>query len=142
MGITKVFVALGAVSVLAISGCVNNVQKVDRLARCDHAQPQEFKVKISVKGASMNLKVNPESVVACEADIIHFEAGRGISSFEIVFENASPFGQNLKSSNSKASSAAMGKVSVKPRGEEEGFKYDVVAPGYITLDPWIRIRTR
>ena len=137
MGIRKAFVVLGAASILVISGCGGKVIHSNNIVRCDHAQPKTFTVRISVsKDTTKEPKVRPESIVACFADDILFETVGSEFNFKVTFENASPFEKNLKSSKGKVKA----KVKVKPRGDEEGFKYDVIVPGYPPRDPWIRIR--
>ncbi len=126
------FVLLGISSMFALSGCGSN-----NSVRCDHAQPQEFTVKITAaEDKTKRPRVDKETVVACFQDDIIF-AGN-VDDFSISFKHHSPFEKELKSSRGKA----IGKVNVDPKGKAIKYKYDVVIPGYPVLDPNIIIRTR
>jgi hypothetical protein len=139
MTITKTMVTLGAASLLAISGCVGKVQNFKAVSSCDHTEPKQFTVKISVgKDASQPPKVQPELIVACFADEIVFKAEDSKVDFRVKFNKVSPFKGEIYSSKGVVTA----KINVQPRADTEGYKYAVVVPGYPPRDPWIRIVTR
>ncbi len=136
---TKYLLAFAAASLLTVSGCVGKTPSFNAVARCDHAQPKQFTVKISVSQYPTKApQVEPESVVACFADTIVFKTVGSDFDFKLDFNKASPFKGKLRSSQGVATA----KVSVKPRADIEAYKYTVVVPGYPPRDPWIRIVTR
>jgi len=139
MIITKTMVVLSAASLLAISGCVGKVPDFNQATRCDHEKSKQFTVNISVsKDKTQEPKVHPESVVACFGDEITFQAAGSEFNFNIEFNKRIPLKGNLRSVKGVAKTT----VSVKPRADEEGYKYAVNVPGYPPRDPWIRIVTR
>ena len=133
MKATRLFISSGAILALAtVTGCAKM-----EMAQCDHDESQIFKVKITVsENKKEKPKVDKETVVACHQDEIVFEGN--VNDFSIEFKEGSPFKKNLGSMRGKA----IGKVAVNPNKKSVRYKYDVVVPGYPTLDPYIIIRTR
>ncbi len=144
MNILMKFTVLGMSLMLSVWACANNDGK-DPSARCDHADPKTFNVKVIVgKDQSKKPRVDKETIVACFDDDIVFdgereENGEGEVNFEILFKNDSPFEKNLNSSKGRAN----GKVKANPtRGKQVVYKYGVKVPGYPELDPRIVIAPR
>lgn len=130
------FGVLGISLMLSVWACAN----IDgnNSARCDHAKPKTFTIKvIAGNDRSKEPKVNKEEVKACFEDDIVFE-GVDTEDFVILFEKGSPFEQNLRASKGKAK----GKVKVDPKDKAEEFKYFVIVPGQPALDPRIIITPR
>ena len=136
MNLLMKFAVLGISLMLSVWACANN--NGNNSARCDHAKPKTFVIKIIAgNDRSKEPKVNKEKVKACYEDDIVFE-GVDTEDFVILFEEGSPFEQNLRSSKGKAK----GRVKVNPKDEPAEFKYFVIVPGYPALDPRIIITPR
>ena len=133
MKVSTIFLTSGLLcALLTMPGCAKK-----EMDRCDHTEPQVFKVKITVSGnKNEKPKVDKETVHACHQDDIVFEGN--VDDFSIVFKEESPFKKNLGSMRGKA----IGKVEVSPSKKPLKYKYDVVVPGYPVLDPFIIIRTK